>query len=86
MSCGVAGREVESKFAETVDNDSSEAGTDEPFELIVVCVCDEWFAGHEDDGEGEEGDHEWDVVERKNGEEETGNTGHELHAADVLTP
>lgn len=86
MSCCVAGGEIESEFAETVDHDCSEAGTDEPFELVEVCVCDEGLARHEDDWKGEEGDHQWDVVERENGEEESRNTRHEPHAADVLTP
>ena len=85
LASSIAGWEVEDDLANPVDEDRGEACANKPTKLVVVCVSDQWHARDQDNRQCEERQHERDVVERKQGEEEAGQTWEELHVLDVIT-
>ena len=86
LAGGVARGKEESEFAHAISEKGEEAGADEPLELGVVGVGDEAVAADQDDGEGEDGEREEDVVERQDGVDETGHLLVEGHLLDVWAP
>lgn len=82
----VAGGEVGNEFVDAGQDEGDEGQADLPAELVGVGVGDEGAARDEDDGDGEQGDHEADGEEGADGEDEAGEALEEGHVLDDGAP